>query len=375
MEEEPVGLNTRKPKVRPNVDPTYTRPEFDPNCLCNGENFCFRGIDDYGEVQRGRPFDCALYAGLAANGLLERDAQRAAHHFDTIDPAECSPVFVSAVSSNHMGEMRVFVRNISAYYPRSKFLIFDIGLAEWDLVELKGWCNVEYRRFDFAAYPPHVAQLRSYAFKLAIIEALQEHKTFFFFDASIRLTAASLGDFIRGAQDGRLLPQTAGLFTVHSVFAATHPAMYRFLPLPLLVAQVPQLQATAQFVSDSPYTRHVLKWYLCAMTPECIAPPGSTGRCRLQDYADRHRTYMKCHRFDQSLSDLIGLSFLYGEQRGALKMGYTTRNWTFLDEKEVVEIDWRRRQALQSFFSTLRIKRRDVQLDRLELPCGPFSGN
>jgi hypothetical protein len=70
--------------------------------------------------------------------------------------------------------------------------------------------------------------------------------------------------------------------------------MLAYLPLPLLVTQVPEIQSTFQFVSDSPYTRYILKWwYLCAMTKECLAPGGSIVSCKLGDFHDHKRTYMK----------------------------------------------------------------------------------
>ena len=42
------------------------------------------------------------------------------------------------------------------------------------------------------------------------------------------------------------------------------------------------------------------RWFLCAMTENCIAPIGAERNCgNLKRAKDAYKTYKNCHRFDQ----------------------------------------------------------------------------
>ncbi|KAI6243519.1 hypothetical protein M3Y99_00109300 [Aphelenchoides fujianensis] len=285
-----------------------------PECLCGTENFCFKSLDERGGVRWGRRFDCRLLPQLRATGLTDSDAKRAPPAAKQVggNESEWTPVFVTSVSSNHFREARAFVRNIRAHYPRARLLLFDIGMKPNEASflsfvlfiartkEARSWCKVEVRAFNFSRYPPHVARLQTYAFKLAIVEAFQEHKTFFYFDSSIRINGSNLHEFLRAVRAGELPPHQTVPKTIHSVWATMDPGMRVFLPLPLIVAQMWELQSPT-FLTDAPYTRHVLKWWLlCAWTRECIDPPGAVVKCRPKEFFDLRRTWIGCHRYDQA---------------------------------------------------------------------------
>ncbi|KAI6238868.1 hypothetical protein M3Y99_00644300 [Aphelenchoides fujianensis] len=205
-----------------------------PECLCEGENFCFKGLDERGGVRWGRRFDCGLLGALRAARLTDEAAARTPLDAAAINASDqWAPVFATVMSSNHFAEGRRLIRSIHAHYPKSRVLIVDIGLEPSQTKEARAWCNVEVRPFNFSRYPEHVRDFRTYAFKLAFIEAFRLHKTFFFSDASVRLTGRNFGAFLRGVQAGELPPFSTHTTAVHSVFATTHPSMAAFLPLPL----------------------------------------------------------------------------------------------------------------------------------------------
>ena len=85
--------------------------------------------------------------------------------------------------------------------------------------------------------------------------------------------------------------------------------MLEYLPLPYKLSVLEETQGGFQFIVDAPYTRQILKWllkiiriffvynhqlfrwYLCAMTEDCIAPQDANLSCN-KNITERYRTYM-----------------------------------------------------------------------------------
>ncbi|KAI6230019.1 hypothetical protein M3Y99_01110300 [Aphelenchoides fujianensis] len=320
-------------------------------CLCYGENFCFEGLDSNGRVVRSRRFDCGLYAGLKKQRLLDSDA-RSVRLADSLNQsaADWSPVFVTYASSDHLGESRVLIKSIRAHYPTALILYYDIGLTERDAEEVRSWCRVELRRFNFSAFPRHFSNLQTYAFKLLILQdVLNDAKitNFFVLDASIQVKNNDLYAFVEGGRDGKILPFTNLGPAGHSVYATTQPGkrMFRWLPLPHVVTQIAELESTL-FVADAPYTRYVFKWfYLCAMTADCISPPGAQIYCK-EDGGRLH--FRKCHRFDQAFWNIAALARLFGPQREAVRLNWTT-DWSQLNSEVVLRVEQRRSEVLEDY--------------------------
>ena len=93
--------------------------------------------------------------------------------------------------------------------------------------------------------------------------------------------------------------------TGHSNFAVTHPGMFRYL-----ATNIEKQKQTTQFGTGAIFvvnTRsnfdEVLWWfYLCALTEDCIAAFSKLA-CRFA--RDRYGTFANCHRFDQSLANVL----------------------------------------------------------------------
>ncbi|KAI6180078.1 hypothetical protein M3Y98_00680600 [Aphelenchoides besseyi] len=340
-------------------------------CDCNGDNFCFKGLDEVGNVRLGLPFDCSFYENLNFLQLLDSDAAKVKPDYEQIVADDTwSPVFVTSISSDYFTELKAFVKNIRDYYPKSKIVVFDIGLETQEIKELSSWCLVEYRVFDFSKYPTHVQNLKNYSFKLTIIEAFEKYKTFFYVDPSVRIDSRRLVTFLQGVQSGVLLPFTTHTWTGHSVYATTHPAMYAYFPLPIILTQIEEVQATFQFITDSAYTRHIFKWwYLCAMTENCIDPPGAELYCNFNGrHSPPRRIYANCHRFDQAMWNLATLAYLFGAERGAVHLNYT-KNWLKLNENLIVEVERNRKKAMEKFVKLLDVRRGEGIYDELKMQC------
>ncbi|VDK57020.1 unnamed protein product [Cylicostephanus goldi] len=58
------------------------------------------------------------------------------------------------------------------------------------------------------------------------------------------------------------------------------------------------------FIVGTADTIEFLKWFvLCSLEKHCIAPPGAKSSCEFG--IDRYNEYAKCHRFDQSIVNLL----------------------------------------------------------------------
>ncbi|KAI6193199.1 hypothetical protein M3Y96_00993000 [Aphelenchoides besseyi] len=364
-----IRNNETYQQIKPEVITTIEKfPNF-LNCNCNGENFCFHGINYKGDVGLGKRFDCSLHAGLSRYKLTDEEIDSTPNDFDRLNPKTWQPMFVTSASDNHFSEVRMMVKNIKQFYPDSKIVLYDLGLEIDQVLEIRQWCNVEYKRFNFSKYPFYVGQLLTYAFKVLILEALQEYGTFFYFDSSIRITGRNMNEFLRAVKDRRLTPLSNHVATSHSVFSTTHMKMYDYLPLPFVVLQMTDFTST-MFVSDSPYTRKVLKWfYLCAMTKNCIAPKGAVRHCPLEKYATYYPSlYLNCHRFDQAYWNLYFLTYLFGEEKGAIELGYT-KPWTELNSTIVRKVEASHLAAISSLTALIDIRRKDGIRKPIQFPC------
>ncbi|KAI6220052.1 hypothetical protein M3Y99_01623200 [Aphelenchoides fujianensis] len=309
--------------------------EAPAECYCRGELFCFPGVDSNGRTTFGRPFPCndELLAFLEENRLLEAQIQATPSEYERLDADEWTPTFFTSISADHFAEGRTLIARLRKFYPENPIVMFDLGLNEEN-------------------------------------EALKTHKAFFYFDTSVLIQNDQLHEFLRAVQSGLLQPFSTHTFTYHSTYAATNPKMYDFLPIPAEALQMEMVQSTAMLVVDSPYTRRVMKWWaLCAMTPDCLTPEGSEVDCEVHRFRDRWTTYMKCHRFDQSFWNIYAAAELFGPQRMAVRLGYST-DFDRIDRDLAKRVEKARNLALKPLFKRLiAIKRGNPHDEPLDLPC------
>ena len=100
--------------------------------------------------------------------------------FDLVAP-------VTACSSNHYGEFKSHIEDFRKNFPGKKCFFYDLGLSDEQINEVKNMPDLEYRKFDFSAYPEHVHKLTNYAWKTLIIqEMLAEFDGTMWFDSSVK---------------------------------------------------------------------------------------------------------------------------------------------------------------------------------------------
>ncbi|CAD5220067.1 unnamed protein product [Bursaphelenchus xylophilus] len=194
------------------------------------------------------------------------------------------------------------------------------GCQGENINEIQSWCNVEYRKFDYANYPPHFRNLLSYAFKIVIAEILRTERNFFFYDSSVRLDDNLHKMIPKAIKEGKILPFMNFNAAWHSVYATLANGTLDYIPLPNEVLYAREYQSIL-FISDSAYTRRFIRWFsLCALTEDCISPKGAIVNCTL--HGDPLHDKMNCHRYDQNLWNMIHLEFLFHPiERGAISLG------------------------------------------------------
>uniref|UniRef100_A0A1I7Y8I1 Nucleotid_trans domain-containing protein n=1 Tax=Steinernema glaseri TaxID=37863 RepID=A0A1I7Y8I1_9BILA len=113
----------------------------------------------------------------------------------------------------------------------------------------------------------------------------------------------------RNLRECSKVPYMFHSFTGHGIYAATHPDVYRFIPTniaKLKAEKAKMYEAGLVFVVK---TRDVvdklLKWsVLCALQRECMGPVPFAAQCEFNGN-DRYSTFAHCHRFDQSVINLL----------------------------------------------------------------------
>ncbi|KAL6735735.1 hypothetical protein Aduo_006148 [Ancylostoma duodenale] len=304
-----------------------TVPEAECQCALNGEqyDFCYR-LPPKAEV-KGRRFDCEHINNLERLDLL---SNKNALDFEL--QALPEPPFVTAMSDNHFKEGRTLIANIRKNFPRKKIYVYDLGLKGTSLDELKGMCELEVRRFSFDDYPPYVRNLGEYRWKpLIIAETLNEFGAVWYMDTSVRWKKDKLKEVhsqvtcqkkhpraedidltnnstTLSKKSAYLLHSSSG----HGVFSTTHPGVYTYIPtdVEMLKNKSENHDAGFAFVAKTTESMEILKWYvLCALEKNCMAPPGARLTCQFG--SDRYTQFANCHRYDQSVINLL-LSNAYG---------------------------------------------------------------
>jgi hypothetical protein len=176
-----------------------------------------------------------------------------------------------------------------------EFVAYDLGLSPSDRRQLERsfpWCGL--RAFPFDRCPPHVRDLRNFAWKpIAIADALERSRgvVLWFDSATILSSLAPIVDLV--ARDGlfSLTGQTP-------IGECTDPRTLALLAVPPADRRRPYRAGGALGVDGAREDIRSLvdEWRAHALDPECIAPSG----------ADR-----RVHRYDQAILSAL----LYRRER------------------------------------------------------------
>ena len=220
----------------------------------------------------------------------------------------CKLVMVTAISSNHFNESKAYFGSIHVHFPRTKIIVYDLGLTESQSRTVASYCNTEVRKFNFSKYPYYTKDLVKFAWKPFIVnEMSEEYEIFLYCDASCRI-----GKLIKNMLPYLLifpLIPCSRLPPYYQVMKTTHDGMLKYLKINTsrkeLASFHPTFQAGAviYWANDFIKKQFLPKWVDCAMHIECLSPKGArNGGCNLTK--PKH-LYAGCHRFDQSAFNAI----------------------------------------------------------------------
>ena len=233
----------------------------------------------------------------------------------------CKFVVVTGISSNYFQKARPMISSVQKHLPSTRLIVYDLGLTEQQRKEVRNYCNIELRKFNFSQYPNHVSNLITYAFKpLIIMEVAQQYEVVLWVDASIRVKA-HLPDYLLGFL--RKFPYVPGPGSGFPSISLTHDGMLEYLNITRsrneLNSHKNEFPGTAFLLWVNTFLKQnfLRYWIDCAIHPECISPPGArVFGCKMDKIKDG--AFIGCHRFDQSALNMIllrefgiGIKILY----------------------------------------------------------------
>uniref|UniRef100_A0A0N5ATK1 Copine domain-containing protein n=1 Tax=Syphacia muris TaxID=451379 RepID=A0A0N5ATK1_9BILA len=203
------------------------------------------------------------------------------------------------------------------------YLLDDQPLSK--LQKLLKLCPImHFRKFPFYMFPLHVRKLTTYSFKILIVALmLKEYKFVLWTDTSTCFNPEAPGftipEFVKEMARKRM-SFAFNHRTGHSIYAATHPVMYKYIPMEKDIASNTTMTEASimHFMATKSLKRTILlRAVQCALIRNCIAPLGSKVPCSAVPES-RRDVYFNCHRFDQSAMTLIASAYSNRSESGYL---------------------------------------------------------
>ncbi|KAI3419386.1 hypothetical protein GPALN_006631 [Globodera pallida] len=247
-----------------------------PTDLCFGEKMVYSVTLNDSRIIRGkRRFNCSN------NWLLERyklsDKYAITKTIKVKSPGDPKFVFVTATDDKYYPSFRMLIANIKEKFGCKQHIIaYDLGKVtknkEW-MNEINSICNLEWRIFNFTQMADdRVRDLKSYAWKIFVIaQIFSEFDTFVWLDTSIFFESNNLAKFLVPIQSDKIGSVQVPSYSGHGMNRATHPGMYKFLPMYTNYEKnktykltgnndPPQFETLFIIVHKSEESRQLMKW-------------------------------------------------------------------------------------------------------------------
>ncbi|KAL4221033.1 hypothetical protein ACF0H5_019295 [Mactra antiquata] len=264
-----------------------------------------------GTLQDGLNFMETYDKGVAGPYLMRLGPETYNSGFKgTPSPKELEniPVIVTAVSSADFWHVQSLIRQwneeIKPTFKTATFIIFDIGLYNKELELIKEYCKCEVRTFTVSAYPQHVADISTFAYRPIIIQTMiEEFGSVIWMNPNMLFTQASdLNQLkFRGKRDFFIWQPREFIGTI----AYTSPKMFEYLKESrccMVDAGLTDISTMVFYRSNITWSAIMKPWLLCALNKDCISPPKARySGC----FEMRAPKTTGCHRYDQSALSII----------------------------------------------------------------------
>lgn len=204
----------------------------------------------------------------------------------------CELSIVTGASQNHFKSLKQFLSSVNT--STIKCFVYDLGLNAESVEQLKKY-TVEYRLFDYSAYPSYYdinINAGEYAWKPAII--YNTMKELLSTDRAPILLWCDAGNIFRHCNIGELKQYILQnkLYSPDSnddVKFWTHPLTRMWFKIgdddPILLKQNRNAAILGFHINDPDVQSFIEKFNECASIKECIAPEGSNRSNHRQDQA------------------------------------------------------------------------------------------
>ncbi|CAD5232792.1 unnamed protein product [Bursaphelenchus xylophilus] len=354
-----------------NLWPAKPAPE---ECLCGGENFCFKGVDDDGRIVFGKKFPCTEenLRNLKKLSLLQEDID-STEEFQHLIGHGWQPTIITYGTEKTFGYLKKMAMNTAKYYPAGRIIVYDFGFTEAQKKEMRWWCNCYTANFTLSEWPESLQQMGERAYQFVLVDAMDKFDSIIYADPTTRFKVENAGvsisliDYLFKIKFSFLPTSVPLTMTTQTVASITHRGMYEYFPIPYQATQMTAMSGKSMFLIDSKYTREMMKWwYLCSTTPECLAPQNSTDECK--EMTDNPSKNTKCHHHAESFWNVYEIAHLFGEQKAAVRYGYAPR-WSELTPALIERADNVRAALLRKLTIDRVEYRYDTKEDELHLPC------
>jgi hypothetical protein len=273
-------MNTRFHRVvRVDLSPSYGHSRTEWNALCDFPCTSEQDCDNNDECS-------SRYHGPRQTQTCRRRPETPSMQNDM--------VIVTGADDAYYYALRNFAASLKYWAPRSKLVVYNLGMKASNLEKVKRYSNVIELAWEDgipSTYPPHVQKLYTYAWKsLAINETVHKYKSIFWLDAGATFTGP-----ITAIQD---IIHQHGIFLVHGqdndMKALSHPDTYKWFG----IKNKDNFQAGPHYaggIQGHVYPSRYIDTIVvpnakCALDVHCIAPEGAS---------------MGNHRFDQTSLSIL----------------------------------------------------------------------
>ena len=180
---------------------------------------------------------------------------------------------VTAASSNYYDELLNLVGSLHSYEPALPALIYDLGMSHEQLAQIRLIANAELLAFPFDRYPPHVRDLKNYAWKACVVKDAVERKgCVLFLDAGMEVR-----NFLGNLRKNLLKHGAWFVGSQENLGKYTHPGTCRALGLDTTSFAKHRTLASGMmgWCHNSTIWQDLFApWWRCSLQPSCIVPPG-----------------------------------------------------------------------------------------------------